>query len=117
MFVAGVMAEVEASLRGVAAATEKATFGLTVAKRAARAGARLQSLAAKIDDPRVTEAAEVFASVKIKLNNRDQLLVAADRIAKLGFQFADSESGPDAEAMQVKLQAIDRFIPDTKTWK
>ncbi len=117
MFVAGVMAEVEASLRGVAAATEKATFGLTVAKRAARAGARLQSLAAKIDDPRVTEAAEVFASVKIKLNNRDQLLVAADRIARLGYEFATTESATESAAMQVKLQSLDRFIPDPKSWK
>ncbi len=117
MFVAGVMAEVESSLRGVAAATEKATFGLTVAKRAARAGARLQSLAAKIDDPRVSEAAEVFASVKIKLNNREQLLAAADRIAKLGYEFAATESSPEAAAMQVKLQALDRFLPDPKSWK
>ncbi len=110
MFVAGVMAEVESSLRGVAAATEKATFGLTVAKRAARAGARLQSLAAKIDDPRVNEAAEVFASVKIKLNNREQLLAAADRIAKLGYEFAATESSPEAATMQVKLQTLDRFL-------
>ncbi len=117
MFVAGVIAEVESSLRGVAAATEKATFGVTVAKRAARAGARLQSLAKKIDDPRVTEAAQVFASVKIRLNNREQLLAAADRLAKLGFEFAETESTAEGQAMQAKLQALDRFIPDPKTWK
>jgi hypothetical protein len=109
MFVAGVIADTEASLRGVAEATQKATYGVTAAQRAARAGARLKSLAAKIDDSRLARAADVFDSVELKLNHRAELLAAADALAHLGYDIAQTPP--------VGLEVIDRFIPDRSTWK
>ncbi|MEM9586872.1 MAG: cytochrome c family protein, partial [Planctomycetota bacterium] len=47
MFVSGIIAELEASLRATAIATQKATFGVTAAKRAHRASKRVASIAAK----------------------------------------------------------------------
>jgi hypothetical protein len=110
MFVAGVIADTEASLRAVATATQKATYGINAAQRAARAGARLKSLASKIDDPRLTRAAEVFDAVELKLNHRVPLIAAADELAMLGYDLA--ENPPTAE-----LPLLDRFIPERSTWK
>ena len=92
MFLAGVMAETEASLRAVATATVKANYGLTVAKRAARAGARLKSVAEKVSDPRLEKAVLVFDSVQIKLNNATPLAAAADKLAIIGYDLAEAET-------------------------
>ena len=110
MFVAGMIAELEASLRATAIATKKATYGVTAAKRAARAGARLKSVGAKIQDATIDEVLTVFESVTLKLNNHDQLVQAADRIAAFGYQFAQENDGSN-------LQALDAFIPKNDRWK
>ena len=59
MFVAGMVAELEAGLRATAVATQKATYGVTVAKRTARAGKRLESVVAKVSDPSLNEIVRV----------------------------------------------------------
>jgi len=110
MFIAGVFAETESSLRAVAKATVKANYGVNAAQRAARSGARLKSLAQKVNDPRLNQAVATFESVTLKLNNAEQLTAAADQIARLGFDFAEH---PPASG----LDQIDRFIPDRSTWK
>lgn len=110
MFVAGMIADLESSLRAVATATEKATYGVTVAKRADRAAKRLQSAQAKINHPRLAEVLDVYGSVKLKLNNQAQLTAAADQISKLGFAFASETDGTD-------LAGIDPYVPSSKKWK
>ena len=110
MFVAGMIAELEATLRATAVATEKATYGVTVAKRAARTATRLQSVLAKTKEPVVKAVLDVFQSVKLKLNNRDELTAAADQIAKLGYQFAEQNDGSN-------LKSLDAFIPKSDRWK
>jgi hypothetical protein len=117
LFIAGVIADTEASLRAVSTATEKANYALTVAKRAARAGARLQSVAEKVGDARLDEAVQVFESVTIKLNNQQNLVAAADQLAKIGYQLANAETDPQEETLREKLIVLDRFIPAAKTWK
>ncbi|OYP37748.1 cytochrome c family protein [Rhodopirellula sp. MGV] len=104
MFVAGMIAELEASLRATAAATEKATFGITSAQRASRATKRLQSVAQKVDVPLLNEILDVVGGVQLKLNNGQQLSQAADRIAILGVRFANQNDGSN-------LAALDAFIP------
>ncbi|TWU58753.1 Perchlorate reductase subunit gamma precursor [Rubripirellula tenax] len=109
MFVAGMIAELESSLRATAVATEKATYGVTVAKRGARAGARLKSVAAKVDSPTLNQIVTVFEGVTLKLNNRDQLTAAADQIAALGYQFAQRTDGASLGALDSFVPAGDRF--------
>ncbi|MEM6468985.1 MAG: cytochrome c family protein [Planctomycetota bacterium] len=104
MFVAGMIAELEASLRATASATQKAKFGVTSASRAARTIKRLQSVAAKVDEPLIDEVLKVARSAPLKLNQREALNRVADRIAMLGFQFADTSDG-------ASLAALDRYIP------
>lgn len=109
MFVAGMIAELEASLRATAIATEKATYSVTSAKRAARTGLRLGSVNKKVDSPLLKEIIRIFKSVKLQLNNEAQLTEAADQIAALGYEFAQSNA--------VDLSSLDRFIPDPDRYK
>ncbi|WP_182867552.1 cytochrome c family protein [Stieleria mannarensis] len=104
MFVAGMIAELEASLRATAIATQKATFAITVAQRADRAKKRLQSVAAKVDQPILNQILDVVAGVRLKLNNEAELTAAADEIASLGYRFADQCDGNG-------LSSLDPFIP------
>lgn len=104
MFVAGMIAELEASLRATASATQKATFGVTSAKRASRANKRLKSVASKVQEPLLNQIVQVMGTVKLKLNNAAELNAAADEIAKIGYQFASANDGRN-------LGALDAFIP------
>lgn len=110
MFIAGMIADLEYSMRATASATEKANFGITSAKRTARAAARLKSAQAKLNQPILAEILEIFASVQLKLNNREPLTQAADQIHKLGLRFAATVSGED-------LVAINDYIPPKDKWK
>lgn len=110
LFVAGMIADLEFSLRATAAATEKATFGVNSAGRAARAAKRLAAAHSKLNQALLGEILAVYQSVELKLNNQQQLSEAADSIAKLGVRFAATVSGQ-------QLQAIDPFIPSSDRWK
>ncbi len=107
MFVAGMIAELEASLRATAVATRKATYGVTVARRGARAVKRLKSAAGKVNSPILHQIVRIGSSVTFQLNNRAELVQAADNIAMLGHQFADVSDGRD-------LSGIDRFVPKNR---
>ncbi len=110
MFVAGMIAELESSFRATAVATQKATYGVTVAKRGARAGARLKSVAAKVTSPVLDQVISIFDSVTLQLNNREKLIQAADKIAVLGYQFAEQTQG-------TTLSSLDTFIPPQDRFK
>jgi hypothetical protein len=64
MFVSGMIAELEASLRATALATEKSTYGITSAKRAARGSVRLASIHAKVDSSQLQQILDIFKSIK-----------------------------------------------------
>ncbi|MEM6688443.1 MAG: cytochrome c family protein [Planctomycetota bacterium] len=104
MFVAGMIAELESSLRATAVATQKANYGFTVAKRADRARKRLVSVASKIENPYIDRINEIAAGVTLKLNNRAELVAAADKIALQGIEFAEMTNG-------ATLKSLDGFIP------
>jgi hypothetical protein len=110
LFVAGMIADLEFSLRATAAATEKATFGINSAQRASRAAKRLQAAQGKLNQPLLDEIQAVFGQVKLKRNNSAELTDAADRIAGFGVRFAATVQGAD-------LAAMDAFIPPVDRWK
>ncbi len=110
MFLSGMIADLEFSLRATAAATEKATFGVNSAKRASRAAKRLAAAQAKVQHAMLDEVLAIFDSVKLKLNNQAELTEAADRIAALGIRFAATTTGEE-------LSAIDKYIPPQSKWK
>jgi hypothetical protein len=80
------------------------------AQRASRAAKRLAAAQSKLQQPQLDAILAVFNSVQLKLNNREQLLEAADNIHSLGVRFAASVPGSE-------LAAIDPFIPPPDRWK
>ena len=110
MFMAGMIADLEFSLRATANATEKAEFGLNSAKRASRAVKRIAAAQKKLNQPILNDIIAVYKSVKLKLNNEHELTEAANSINALGIRFAATVSGEE-------LAAIDRFIPSADRWK
>ncbi len=110
MFVAGMIADLEFSMRATAGATEKANFGVNSAKRTARAAKRLAAAQSKLNQPLIEDILATYQSVDLKLNNRELLTQAADAINLLGIRFAATVPG---EA----LEPIDGFIPPESNWK
>ena len=110
MFMAGMIADLEFSLRATANATQKAEFGLNSAKRASRAVKRIAAAQKKLKQPILNDIIAVYKSIKLKLNNERELLEAADNINALGIRFAATVDGE-------QLAAIDRFIPSQDRWK
>lgn len=110
MFVAGMIADMESSMRATAKATEKADFGITSAKRTARAAERLKSIHEKVPNPVLEEILAVYGSVKLKINNAEPLTVAADKISQLGLRFVATTDGQS-------LAGLDPFVPGKDKWK
>lgn len=110
MFISGMIADLEFSLRATSAATEKATFGIISAQRAARAAKQLEAAQSKLQQPLLEEIIAAFKEVSLKLNNAEQLTKAADQVATLGIRFAATVDG-------AKLEAIQPFIPSANRWK
>lgn len=110
MYVVGVMADLEASFKATALATEKATFGITAAKRALAQKKRLYQIRKLTDNTHIAEAMDAALGAKLKLNNREELLAAAERIGQAAYEFASTADGKD-------LQAIDPLLPAPSSYK
>jgi hypothetical protein len=110
MFVVGVMADLEASLRATAAASEKAAYGVAAATRAARQKRRLYEISQLVENPHVTAAMQAALGARLKLNNRETLVAAADAVGKAAYEFADTADGAE-------LTAIDPLLPRPEQYK
>jgi hypothetical protein len=110
MHVVGVMADLEASLRATAAASEKAAFGVTSAQRAARQKRRLYQIAQLIDNQYVREAVDAALGARLKLKNRETLVTAADAVGRAAQEFAATADG-------ATLGAIDALLPAPAQYK
>jgi Cytochrome c554 and c-prime len=110
LFIAGMIADLEFSMRATSKATEKATYGVTAAQRTARAIERLRSVQSKVNHPILTEIIETAQGVSLKLNNQQPLEDAANKINGLGVRFGSTIRGDE-------LVAIDSYIPARNKWK
>lgn len=110
MYVVGVIADLEFSTRATAAATEKSTYGLAVAKRAALKATRLMELNAIMPIEEVTEVLTAFSEAQLRTNNRMQLNDIADRIRNAGQSFALNADGAE-------LEAVDAFLPPPSQYR
>ncbi|MEJ2374121.1 MAG: cytochrome c family protein [Pseudolabrys sp.] len=111
MFVAGHIAELEASLIGVSKATVKADYAIKMAVRADRARKVMAVLAKLLPQvPELKEIAAVGQAAQLKLNNKAQLVAAADKVAQLGLKFSANYDGS-------KFGAIDKYIPGPDKYK
>ncbi|GEM_PF-326733 len=110
MYVVGVLADLEASLRATAAATSKAPFGIASAQRAARLKKKLYDISELVTDPHIDDALQAALSVPLQLNHQEQLTTAADAVGKSAFEFARDANGE-------KLAALDPLLPQPEQYK
>jgi hypothetical protein len=110
MFVVGVMADLEASLRATASATAKAPFGIASSQRAARLKQKLYDISEIINNPHVDGALQAALAVPLQLNQQAQLSAAADAVGKAAFNFASEVDGNT-------LAAIDPLMPPPAQYK
>jgi hypothetical protein len=110
MFVVGVMTDLEYSLRAVAAATEKTTFGITNANRATRMKKKLLAIQKLINEPQVAPALDAVAKLELRLGNGPAIVAAADQVGNAAHDFAE-------QADRSKLTAIDPMLPNPRQYK
>jgi hypothetical protein len=110
MYVVGVLTDLEYSLRAVAAATDKATFGVTSAQRAARMKKRLHEVQKAVSEPLLQPAIDAVATVELRLGNNEAILAAADAVGKAAMEFAEKADGK-------KLAAVDGMLPHPGQYK
>ena len=94
----------ERGLRAVAAASEKATFGITSATRAARMKKRLREIQRLVSDPLIQPSLDAVAVVELRLGNRAAITAAADEVGRAAQEFAEKADGNP-------LSAIDSLLP------
>lgn len=110
MYVVGMIADLEFSTRATAEATEKSTYGLAVASRAARTAQKLLKLNEVVQIEEVDTVLNAFANASLSTNNKDRLIEIADLIRQSGQEFAVNADGED-------LQAVDAFLPNESEYK
>jgi hypothetical protein len=104
MYVTGLLTDLEYSTRAVGLATEKSTYGLTVAQRAANVATKLYEIQQQLKHPLVQESLQAFAEAELAINNSPQLNAIADRIGQAAFKFAQ-------QAESENLSAVDPWLP------
>lgn len=104
MYVVGKALDLEFALRGVAKATKKAKYAVSMARRAAAARKALQKIAAAVSAPELTRMIALAKKAKLRLNNGPALTKAADGMAALTKTFARNHDGS-------AFGAVDSMIP------
>lgn len=104
LYVIGRVVDLEYSLRGVANATEKATYAVSMARRAKAARAELQKIIDVAPREELQAIAAAADSVALKLNNKEPIMAAVQTISDLGRKISDTYKGEE-------LAAIDPLIP------
>lgn len=110
LYVVGRVVDLEYSLRGLAKATEKAAFGVAMAKRVAAAKENLKKIAEAVPKPEIQEVITIADGVALKLNNEAAIMDAAEKISAAGKKIGTSFKGAD-------LAAVDPLIPPAGQYK
>lgn len=110
LFTVGAILDVEYSLRAVARATEKATYAVTNARRAAAARKQLEAIQAAAPTDELAAIIEVANGAALRLNNGEALTAVADKISELGRAFATTVTGD-------RLTGVDALLPGADQYK
>jgi len=108
LYVLGQSLELEYSLRGLAEATQKNKYAVTMAKRVKRAQGRLKAIQEKVPHTLFEEMIKISGGVGLKLNNRDPLLKAADQVQALAMKLQGTLGD---------LSAVDPLLPAVSDYK
>lgn len=110
MYIVGKALDLEFALRGVAKATQKATYAVSMAKRASAARKAMKKIAAAVKTPEIEAIVAAGGAVKLKLNNAANLTAAADKISAAAEKFSGAHDGS-------KFAAIDALVPGPDKYK
>jgi len=110
LYVVGRVVDLEYSLRGLAKATTKAPYGVTMAKRVVAAKDNLKKISEVLPKPEIQEIITVADGVGLKLNNEAAITDAAEKISAAGKKIASTYKGSD-------LAAVDPLIPPPSQYK
>lgn len=110
MYIVGKALDLEFALRGVAKATQKATYAVSMAKRASAARKAMKKIAAAVKTPEIEAIVAAGGAVKLKLNNAANLTAAADKISAAAEKFSGAHDGS-------KFAAIDSLVPGPDKYK
>ena len=110
MYVVGMIAKLEYSIRATSAATERATYGFASARRAYEVRRELAELQETVSHPQLDQILQIAYGIRLKTNNQSELLDAADQIRALAFEFA-------AIAQDIDLSAVDELLPAESAYK
>jgi hypothetical protein len=110
MYVVGLIADLEYSTRATAQATQKSTYGITAANRAARVAVKLFEVQQKIHNEHLQSALDAFAKAELKLNRQAELSDVANQIRLAGEAFATNADGKE-------LSALDQLLPKPSEYR
>ncbi len=110
LYVVGKVVDLEYSLRALAKATEKATFGISMAKRVAAAKADIKKIATAVPKPELQDIVTAADAVALKLNNEANVMAAVEKISEAGKKISSTYKGAD-------LAAVDPMIPPASQYK
>ena len=111
MYVVGLIADLEFSTRATAiATTEKGTYGVSVANRAAASAVKLFELQKTLKNEKVQRVINAFAKAELNTNNYEQLNSIADEIQSAGREFAVENDGSN-------MAFVDKLLPHPSQYK
>lgn len=110
LYLVGLGAELETSLRAIAKATVRQAYAFEMAKRADRARKQLAAAATAAPGvPEIGEMVKLAHSAGLKLNNEDRLNAAADGVSKLIENIADTYDGSTMAGLDGLIPGPDKF--------
>ena len=109
LYVIGKMIDLEYALRGVAKATQNAGYAKSMAKRAQTAIAWLKKINQTQNISEIDAILADIATVKLRLNNEEQLMAAAAKVAAHAESFADNRDGEALSGIDSLLPTADKY--------
>ena len=109
MYVVGQSVELETALRAVGEATAKASYAVSMAKRAKRAQLRFKKIADALSESEVAEIMAAATSAKLKLNNKANLNAAADKVADATARLVAAYDGSTFAAIEGLVPGEDKY--------
>ena len=110
LYVLGKLIDLEYALKGLANATQRAEYAISMAKRAKRAIAWLKRINKAADIADVKSALAIAKKTRLRLNNKEALLASSKAIGNIAKTFAQQTDGN-------QLQAIDKLLPKPDKYK
>ncbi len=110
MYVVGMMTDLEYSLRATAKATAVETYGYAVAARAHLLRIQLAQLQDTLHNQYLQPAVDAALNVKLKTENQENLIQAANQVGAAAYAFAENVKGS-------QLGVVDSMLPSPSQYK